>query len=273
MKFAFAGTSGGIQTASSGNTSLILAEGGSSLLVDASGSPAGALAACGLDPEHLGGVILTHGHIDHIYALPSLLHNLWLMGRKAPLPVIGSEPTLEIAQRLCGLFALERKPGIFAFDWRITVPGAVLESGPFTISTFATRHGLPTMGLAVSSAGCKLVYSADTSPLDSWPSGAAGACVLVHEAAGLEDREESHNASGHSSARQAALAASALAGMAPEAPLPCLMLCHLPAGEELIGKMRLEAQHFYPGPVCIPAPLRLYDAADAVHAACRKPKE
>lgn len=273
MKFAFAGTSGGIQTASSGNTSLILAESETSILVDVSGSPAGALAACGIDPVHLGGVILTHAHIDHLYALPSLLHNLWLMGRKEPLPILGSGPTLEIAQRLCGLFALEKKPGIFAFDWRITGPGTDLRLGPFSIGTFAVRHGLPTMGLAVSAAGGKLVYSADTAPLDGWPSGAAGAGVLVHEAAGLGDSEESHNASGHSSARQAALAAAVLAGMAPDAPPPCLMLCHLPAGEVLAGQMRLEAQNFYHGPVCIPAPLRLYDAADAVKAACRNPKE
>lgn len=273
MKFAFAGTSGGIQTMSSGNTSLILLEGESSLLVDVSGSPAGALAACGVDPVHLGAVILTHAHIDHMYALPSLLHNLWLMGRTDPLPIIGSEPTLDIAQRLCGLFALERKPGIFAFDWKRIGPGSELDIGFFTVTAFAARHGIPTLGLVISAGGEKLVYSADTAPLDSWLLEAAGAHVIVHEAAGLKDREESHNASGHSSARQAALAATAIAGMTSNAIFPCLMLCHLPPEPRRVEEMRLEARHFYRGTVLIPETLHLYDTAELLPAAFTDSKE
>lgn len=261
MKFAFAGTSGGIQTRSSGNTSIILMDGGTSLLVDVSGSPAGSLAAVGIDPAQLGGVFLTHAHIDHLYALPSLLHNLWLMGRVSPLPIAGNRETLEVAQRMCGLFSLERKPGIFQIIWIETGPGSNLSFGTFSLTTFAARHGLPTMGLVVSAGGRRLVYSADTAPLEQWPPEAAGACVLAHEAAGLEDGEASHNASGHSSARQAALAATAIADMAPDAPPPCLLLCHLPPGPLAVERIRIEAQKFYRGIVRIPDSLQLYDTA------------
>lgn len=273
MKFAFAGISGGIQTLSSGNTSLILAEGESSLLVDVSGSPAGALSACGIDPVHLGAVILTHAHIDHLYALPSLLHNLWLMGRTEPLCIIGNEPTLDVAQRLCGLFALERKPGIFACEWKSTEPGASLNLGAFSVNTFAARHGLSTMGLVISARGEKLVYSADTAPPGSWPSEAAGARVIVHEAAGLQDSEESHNASGHSSARQAALAATAMADMSPDAHPPILMLCHLPPEQERVEEMRLEARQYYRGTVRIPETLQIYDTAEFPPSAFPDSKE
>ena len=273
MKFAFAGTSGGIQTRSSGNTSIILMDGGTSLLVDVSGSPAGSLAAVGIDPAQLGGVFLTHAHVDHLYALPSLLHNLWLMGRVSPLRIAGNRETLEIAQRLCGLFSLERKPGFFKIEWVKDRPGASLAFGPFAVKSFAARHGLPTLGLVVSAGGRKLVYSADTAPLEQWPQEAAGACVLAHEASGLEDGEASLNASGHSSARQAALAATTIAGMDPDAPPPCLLLCHLPLALHAIEHIRIEAQEFYRGIVRIPETLQLYDTADFISSASRKLKE
>ncbi|HEY9053891.1 MAG TPA: ribonuclease Z [Rectinemataceae bacterium] len=262
MKFAFAGTSGGIQAMSSGNTSLVFADSGTSILVDVSGSPASALASCGINPVSLGAVILTHAHVDHIYGLPSLIHNMWLMGRTEALTIIGSETTLDVAHRLCALFSLGSKPGIFAFEWRKTEPGTTLDLGTFAVTTFAARHGLPTMGLVIDAGGDRIVYSADSAPLDAWPPAAERACVLVHEAAGVKDDEVLLNASGHSTARQAAMAAAALADMAPDAPAPCLMLCHLPLDRLVIEKMRVEAQSCYRGTVLIPEPLRLYDVVD-----------
>ena len=117
MNFAFVGHCGSIQTEQSSNTSLMVREGAHTILIDVSGSPVQAMRKLDVDPVQLDAVILTHSHIDHIYALPSLLHNLWLMKRSRRLAIIANKETLQCAASLCSVFSLEAKNAFFGIDW------------------------------------------------------------------------------------------------------------------------------------------------------------
>src|SRR5687768_2599309 len=75
------------------------AEGGP-LLIDAAGGTYARLLKAGLDPQTLRGLLLTHDHPDHVYGLPILLLQLYLAGRREPLPVYGLPETFRVARAL-----------------------------------------------------------------------------------------------------------------------------------------------------------------------------
>ncbi len=249
MKVAFLGISGGVQSPDSGNVSFLVTEGGASVLVEASGNPAAGVAACCGNPTELDAVLLSHAHVDHLYALPSLLHNLWLLKRSRPLPVFGNAPTLETARSLCAVFGLEKKRGIFAVEWTpFPEGGATL--GPFALEAFPTVHGVATLGFVLSAGNRKVAYFADTAPLADPPPSAVGAHAVIHEAGGVAAGEAALNAQGHSSARQAALAAGRIAR--PGQDPPALFLCHLPPDGSARASVLSEARGLYGGRTVIP---------------------
>jgi ribonuclease Z len=249
VKVTFLGISGGVQSPDSGNVSFFVTEGKRSLLAEVSGNPAGALTACGVDPADLDAVLLSHAHVDHLYALPSLLHNMWLLKRSGPLQIFANLPTLETARTLCAVFGLEQKPGMFRVEWTV-FPKQATALGPFILETFPTVHGVPTRGFVFSADGRKLVYFADTAPLADCPPQAVGADAVIHEAGGVEAEESALNLRGHCSGRQAAVAAGKVSP-ADRNP-PALFLCHLPPDPKKRAAVLAEARFLHPGRTLIP---------------------
>jgi ribonuclease J len=84
-------------------------------------------------------IVLTHGHEDHVGALPYLLREL---GR--PLPVIGSAFTLELLQS-----KLEEHQVMDLADRIVAEPGSTLQAGGFTMRFLHVTHSIPD-GLAVA---------------------------------------------------------------------------------------------------------------------------
>jgi ribonuclease Z len=248
VKVTFLGVSGAVQATDSGNISFLVTEGTTSILAEVSGSPAGALRACGVDPVTLDAVLLSHAHVDHIYALPSLLHNMWLLKRARPLPVFGNAPALEAARSLCAVFGIEQKPGMFPVAWTV-FPEEEARLGLFVLETFSTLHGVPAKGFVLSAVGRKLAYFADTAPLAGLPASAVGANAVIHEAGGVEAGEPALNGQGHSSGRQAGLAAGKI--LLP-GQVSTLFLCHLPPEPEMRAAILNEAGIHYPGRTLIP---------------------
>jgi ribonuclease Z len=249
MKVTFLGISGGVQATDSGNISFLVTEGKASILAEVSGSPAGALSACGVDPVELDAVLLSHAHADHLYALPSLLQNMRLLKRSRPLPIFANAPALETARALCDVFRLEKKSDMFPVEWTVFQEEAT-GLGPFVLSTFGTVHGAPTTGFVLSAGGRKLAYFADTAPLADRPVCALGATAVIHEAGGVEAGEAALNALGHSSGRQAALAADKV--FRTDQDPATLFLCHLPPEPEKRAAILAEARLLYPGRTLIP---------------------
>jgi ribonuclease J len=101
------------------------------------------------------GVILTHGHEDHIGALS------WFL-KEAPVPVYGTPLTLGLARRRLAEFEIEA-------DLRpISAPGR-LEAGPFACAFIAVSHSIPdAIAVVVDTSAGRLLYTSDFK-LDETP--------------------------------------------------------------------------------------------------------
>jgi ribonuclease Z len=178
------------------------------LLVDVGGSAYGRLLQAGLDPQSLRGVVLTHSHADHVYGFPVLLTQLYLAGRRDPIPTFGLAPALARAQSL--VEASEIADYSISPDWREISAGDDLPlQASYFVRTAPTAHTRPCIALRFEDASSHraVVYSADTGPSDAVAALARGADVLIHEATTREPFP------GHTTPRQAGEVA-ALAGVA-----------------------------------------------------------
>src|SRR5919206_44224 len=111
-------------------------------------------------------IVLTHGHEDHVGALPYVLREL------APVavpPVYGGALTTELVRSKLD----EHRLGDVA-DLRQVDPGDPLDAGPFSIETVRLSHSIPdSCGVAL---GCELGtllvtgdYKFDQTPVDGPP--------------------------------------------------------------------------------------------------------
>src|SRR5512136_1824886 len=109
MPFQFLGTSGAIPSPARDNTALAFYSPDEVALVDCSGSPYQKILKAGLDPMRVSSLIVTHRHVDHLYGLPSLAHNMGLAGRRATLHVYALLETMHVLHGFMDLFPLEEQ--------------------------------------------------------------------------------------------------------------------------------------------------------------------
>lgn len=229
IKFTFLGANESRQDADCGNTSLLLSGDRGVLCVDLSGNVEKIVGA------DVDTVLLTHEHIDHVYALPSLLHQLWLSGRDRELKIVVPEGMQYIPEGMIELFKFRSKKNIFKIN---VVSEKDFQVGSLSVQTFVTDHTLMSVGIVVTEGNNKLVYTCDTRPINQPLSLMAGAKVLIHEASGLAEYEETLIKKGHSSAADAAEFAKKIS---PER----LFLCHLPQGSNAKEAVLKEAKSFF----------------------------
>lgn len=238
-EFKFLGVNGSCQSAASGNTALLITSAGHSLAVDLSVKLSAVVDA---EPD---AVVLTHEHIDHVYGLPSLLHQSWLRGRTKPLTVYVPAGMEHIPEGLISLFKIREKKNMFP----ITVQAAgAFTLGDASVSFFATDHTSTSLGLVLEENGKTLVYTCDTRPIKTAPVQTAD--VLIHEASGVSGNEETLIKKGHSSGKDAAELAKALGAER-------LFLCHLPMEKPAADAVLTEAQTVFPA-AAVPAILKPY---------------
>jgi ribonuclease Z len=257
LKVVFFGTAGAVQSASDGNVCFAIQGEGCSLLVDASDSPVHNLLKAGLDPLALDALVLTHSHTDHIYGVPSLIHNLWLMKRGKPLRIISNLSTTAKTKELLELFGLLTREGLFPLEWIDGENGAVEMETSLTVKLFPVNHSVPTSGIRVEEGAAAFAYTSDTAPFAGVITASRGCQLLIHEASGNSSREKYLNQAGHSSARQAGEAAA-------QSGVGRLFLCHFdyfggPPPQEL----RKEAQVSFKGEVVVPERFKEYEIRDA----------
>jgi len=100
--------------------------------------------------EEILGAVLTHGHEDHIGALPYLLDQV-------PLPVYGTSLTLGLVKEKLREFSLEGQADLRRFG-----EGDLLELGPFRIEPAAVSHSIADgIGLGIDTPAGLFVHSGD----------------------------------------------------------------------------------------------------------------
>lgn len=193
-------------------SSYLLATPGASVLLDCGYGSYDELAARaprgGLDA-----LFLSHEHGDHVGDLGRFLDagDCW---RSHPR-LIGSRATLDRVKARVGL---ERAETHVVEDG----DGLVLDGAAFAFS--ATAHQVPTLAVAVSIRGWRVVYSADTGPDWRPPIGFVGSDLALIEC--TYDEREPEDPPFHLDAREAAALARRLHARRT-------VLTHVPAGESV----------------------------------------
>lgn len=115
------------------------------------------------DKSHLvDGIIITHGHEDHIGAIQHVLARI-------PAPVYGTNLTLGLVEVKLARNGLASKT-----DLRPIQAGETVQIGPFKVDFFHVSHSIPdAVGLGITTKAGLVVhtgdYKFDQSPVDNWP--------------------------------------------------------------------------------------------------------
>ncbi len=238
-KLIILGSSNAIPDAQHENTHMVLVGEMRTVLIDCANNPILRLPRVGVEFDNLTDLILTHFHPDHVSGVPLLLMNMWLMGRRRPLNIYGLHHTLDRIENLMGAYAWDEWPDFFpVVFYRLPADEktAVLDCEEFRIFSWPVHHLIPAIGLRMELKrnGKVIAYSCDTEPCSQIVRLAAGADVLIHEAAG--------GALGHSSAAEAG-------DIARQAEVGELYLIHYPTGKYASGDLAAEAKQYFQGPV------------------------
>ena len=212
----FLGTNGSLQERGSGNTSLLLFSSDYKTLVDVSSNIQEAVKV------DIDSVIITHSHTDHVYGIPSLLHQLWLGGRKRLLVIYAPKPVIDLVNTLIDAFSLREKKNFFPLEVKEVED---LRIGNTEISFFKPDHTDASIGLLFKDDKGKILYTSDTRPIKEIKEDWIDSDILIHESSGSSIDEETLIKKGHSSSIDAAN----LANM-----IKCkkLILCHLPLNDK-----------------------------------------
>jgi ribonuclease Z len=198
------GSGSAIASARRQNTSLALAH-DALVLIDCSGSPIASLERQGLSPWALDCLVLTHRHTDHIYGVPSLVHQLFLRhvtNHRGPLRILGESSAINAVRGLLESSDLWNRPNCFNIETEVVpIEGGTRTIGSIDLEFFPVSYGsIPTLGVAWPGSNTRrtLVYSCDTEPVAAVWQRAVPGSLLVHECSSFSE----DSLSGHTSLQQ-----------------------------------------------------------------------
>ncbi|GAA0722231.1 ribonuclease J [Dactylosporangium roseum] len=127
--------------------------------------------------EQVQAIVLTHGHEDHIGAVP------YLLAHKPDIPLVGSKFTLALVEAKLA----ERRIEPYSLTVR---EGQVEQLGPFECEFFAVNHSIPdALAVAVTTSAGRLLHTGDFKmdqlPLDGRITDLAGFARLGAEGVDL----------------------------------------------------------------------------------------
>ncbi len=174
----------------------------------------------GLSPVKIKAIFLTHLHGDHYLGIFGLLQTMHLMNRQKELLIIGPG-------RLSGIINAYASSGLLNIDFPLYFEplheGLVYRDEKLDVTAFLVNHIPSSYGFVIITRNNrKIVYTGDTRPCKSIAENAVNADVLIHEATFTSDMACEAHEQGHSTALDAAAAAS-------EAGAKLLVLTHISA--------------------------------------------
>ncbi len=242
------GSGSAVSDARHDNSHMVLDGPHAAVVIDCASNPLVRLAQARVQLDHVKHVITTHFHPDHVYGVPILFMNMWLLGRHSPLAVYGLHHTLERIEHMMEDYGWSEWPEFFPVSFH-RLPDRenvlVLENEDFRITCSPSVHLVPTIAVRVLSkqSGHAMVYSSDTAPCESVARLVQGADILIHESTGPTI--------GHSSAAQAA-------AVARNAAVKRLILIHYPVNLDP-ATLLAEARAVFPGPVDLAEDFKEYE--------------
>jgi ribonuclease BN (tRNA processing enzyme) len=141
----------------------------------------------------IAGVFLTHLHTDHTLGYPDVIFTSWVMGRRAPLRVVGPAGTQRLTDHILAGWREDidvRTNGLergIPNGWKVevleTFGGVVYDSLGVRVRAFPVRHGnwKWAFGYRIDTPDKSVVISGDTAPSEAVERAARGVDVLVHE--------------------------------------------------------------------------------------------
>ncbi len=256
MQLIILGSSSAVSTPGHENTHMVLVTDDKAVMIDCVSNPLIRLRRAGVAFDQLTDLILTHFHPDHVSGAPTMLMEMWLLGRRRPLIIHGLAYTLERIKTLMDLYGWGSWPDFFPVvfnDLPERELTTVVDGNDFRILSSPVRHLIPTIGLRIEcvSNNTAFAYSCDTEPSEEVARLAAGADLLIHEAAG--------RGRGHSSAEQAG-------EIARRAEVGRLLLIHYPTATGETTRLVQAAQGTFHGDVALAEDFMVLDLGSSSSA-------
>jgi len=247
LNITFLGTAGAIPTSNRSHTSLWVECDKTAILIDCSGDVIQKIKKYHLSEDLLDHVIITHGHIDHTYALPALLEALRLQGRTKPLHIYICESAFKKQYQILELCNLLHREDGFSIIFH-TVPLIenyhLISDIDMDCFTYPVKHLIPNVAIRFTEGFKSLTYSSDTEPFDEFADFAMNSDVLIHEC--LVAKWFSETLTGHSRTDQ-------VGKIAQKAKAKTLYPVHFsPKVDENLQRFQEEIAQEYSGKIVVP---------------------
>jgi ribonuclease BN (tRNA processing enzyme) len=201
-----------------------------------------------VDPLAIDAVLVSHLHADHFFDISGyyVMRKYHPSGAQPRIPVWGPRG---MKSRVAKAYGLPLDPGMNdEFEFRRIRKGTMVV-GPFTVTCLRMDHPIQAYGFRIEHDGRVLAYSGDTALCDNLVELAAGADLLLAEAAFRDDADNPPHI--HMTGSQAAEVARA-------ARVGQLVLTHIPPWHDKQDAV-LETKGVYDGPVSLAAEGSTYE--------------
>jgi ribonuclease BN (tRNA processing enzyme) len=186
-RVVFVGSGDAVGSGGRRQTCLALTGDDQVLLVDCGTTSLVGLKSCGIDPNEVSAVVISHLHGDHFGGLPFLILDGQFSGRTQPLLVAGppgirARLTQAMEVLFPGSSQVRRKFDVEVRE--LALDGSPLPAGAAIVRGWEVEHasGAPPLAVRVDLAGASFGYSGDTQWTPALASAARDADLFAVEA-------------------------------------------------------------------------------------------